>query len=171
MRSAIPSEVRRVLCIAFAGSLAVCSSCTSTDEVGDASVSRETITTQDREHARGSLSAVKISGHGRQTVRDTVDSVFTEAGFRRGKSAGDQLVFERPATRGQRAAYGNWMGDDVIVRVKVDVVLQGRELYFVTCRCFVVREGGSMAEDEQALARRRMREFQPLLEEVSKRLN
>ena len=171
MNPAIAMGVRRARVLVLAGSLAGLSACSSTDGAGDATGSRETISIQDRDNARGSLSAVKIAGHPRQTVRDTVDSVFTEAGFRRGKSSGDQLVFERPASRGQRAAYGNWMGDEVIVRLKVDLVLQGRDLYFVTCRCFVVREGGSMAEDEQALARRRMREFQPLLEEVSKRLN
>lgn len=141
------------------------------DSEGASARSGAPITSADREQARGSLSAIKISGHSRTTVRDTVDSVFTGAGLRRGKSTGDQLVFERPASRGQRAAYGNWMGDEVVVRLKVDVTLQGRDLYLITCRCFVVREGGSMAEDEQPLARRRMREFQPLLEEVGKRLN
>ncbi len=147
--------------------LAACSG-TGTNERGGESAPFSSL---NREQARGSLAAVKISGQSKETVRDTVDAVFTAAGFRRGRSAGDQQVFERPASRGQRAAYGNWQGGEVFVRLRVDLQRQGREEYFVTCRSFIVRGDQYSAEDEQPVARRRLREFRTLLDEVATRLN
>ncbi len=155
------------LSLALALGITACSSSSRRDS----DLGAESLDRLQREQARGSLAAVVIRGQPRATVCDTLDAVFVAAGFRRGKAKGEQLVFERPASRGQRAAYGNWMGGEVLVRMRIDLQLQGKDEFFVTCRSFVVREGGSLGEDEQPLARTRMREFRPLLDEVANRLN
>ena len=121
--------------------------------------------------ARGALSAVEIHGQKLVTVQETVESVFTAAGLTLGKRAPDQMVFERPASRQQTAAYGSWFGGQAKVRLKVDFMPQGNGVMFLRCRSFIAREAGTMSEDEQPLARRHVKEYEPLLSEVANRLN
>jgi hypothetical protein len=121
--------------------------------------------------SRGTLEAVEIRGHPRATVMETVESVATAAGLARVRSDAKKVTFERPATRSEQAAYGNWMGEDVRFRLCVECVLQGTDRFLVQSRCYVVREAGSYAEDEQSLARRKARGYEHLLAEVWRRLN
>jgi len=121
--------------------------------------------------ARGCLSAVEIHGHRLITIQETVESVFTAAGLAVHRRSTDEMVFERPATRGERGAYGTWFGEDVRVRLRVDFQLQNHGVYLLRCRCFIARDAGTHAEDEQSLARRRVRKYAGLLDQVSKRLN
>jgi len=119
--------------------------------------------------ARGTLSAVEITGHGRATIEETVNSVFVAAGFE--VSPAGKLVFERPGSRADRAAYGTWFEQDVRIRMRVEILNQGRGRHLVLCRSYVVRGSGGSTEDEQKLARRRVREYEGLLTEVASRLN
>jgi len=98
-------------------------------------------------------------------------AVFTAAGLAVHRRSPDEMVFERPATRGERGAYGTWFGEDVRVRLRVDFQLQNHGVYLLRCRCFIARDAGTHAEDEQSLARRRVRKYAGLLDQVSKRLN
>ncbi len=121
--------------------------------------------------ARGCLSAVEIHGQKEVTVRETVESVFTEAGFKVGVRKPEFIAFDRVANRSLVVAYGNWNGMEVRARLKVEIIPQSDGQYLLVCRSFVVREAGSMSEDEQPLARRRLREYEHLLYEVGNRLN
>lgn len=124
---------------------------------------------ESRELARGALSAVEITGHGLATIEETVNSVFVAAGFE--VSPAGKLVFERPGSRADRVAYGTWFEQDVRIRMRVEILNQGRGRHLVLCRSFVVRGSGGSTEDEQKLARRRVREYEGLLTEVASRLN
>lgn len=133
--------------------------------------SRPALTDSNRELVRGSLAAVEIHGHPVSTVMETVESVFTEAGFRVASTKSDQITFERIADRSTKAAYGNWQGEDVRIRLRVDLLEQSTGRVLAICRSHVAREAGTMAEDEQTLGRRRVRRYAPLLHEVASRLN
>ncbi|MBL9139323.1 MAG: hypothetical protein JNK85_25870 [Verrucomicrobiales bacterium] len=124
-----------------------------------------------RRLAVGTLSAVEIRGQPMATVRETVESVHTEAGFSVAKKERDQLVFERAGTRQDRVVYGNWFREDVKIRFVVEFSQQGSQVIFVSCRSYIVRDAGTYAEDQQKLARRRVRQFAHLLTEVANRLN
>lgn len=121
--------------------------------------------------ARGCLAATEIHGQPLVTVQETLESVFTAAGLAMYKRNADELGFERPATRRERGAYGSWYGTDVRVRLRVEIQRQGGGVHFLRCRSFVVRDAGTQAEDQQSLARRHVRNYEHLLDEVAARLN
>lgn len=129
------------------------------------------VSEKNRDFARGALSAVEIRGHPRGTVSEVVESVFTEAGLTVASRSADLLVFEKAGTRGDRARYGGWFGEEVHLRLKVEIFSEGSDVFLLRCRSYVVREPGTYAEDEQSLARRQVREYEQLLNEVAARLN
>ncbi|MCC7376628.1 MAG: hypothetical protein IT581_18360 [Verrucomicrobiales bacterium] len=124
-----------------------------------------------RRAAYGTLSAVEIHGQSIVTVKETVESVHTEAGFTLAKKERERLVFERMGTRQDRVIYGNWFREDVKIRLVVEFDQQGSGVIFVHCRSFMVRDADTYAEDVQKLARRRVRQYAHLLTEVANRLN
>lgn len=149
-----------------AGFLAGC-----TSSPGTSSRDEFPLSESNRELARRSLAAVEIRGQPLITVAETVESVFTQNGFMLLGRTAELLTFERPATRAQSAAYGSWSGGDVRVRLKVEVYPQGTRVYLLCCRAYIAREAGSASEDEQPLARRKVREYEDFLFEVARRLN
>ncbi len=121
--------------------------------------------------AKGYLSAVEIHGQSLVTIQETVESVFTSAGLALSKRNAEELMFERPATKGERGAYGTWFGQDVRVRLRVEIHQQTGGVFFLRCRSLIARDAGTTAEDQQTLARRHVRNYEGLLDEVSARLN
>lgn len=121
--------------------------------------------------ASGALEAVEIHEQSSATLMETVESVVTAAGLACVRRDAQTLTFERPATQSEKAAYGNWTGGEVRFRLRVECTSQGRDRFLVRSWCFVVRDAGSYAEDEQALARRKAQNYQQLLAEVWRRLN
>ncbi len=121
--------------------------------------------------ASGTLATVGVQGETLGTVRETVESVFTAAGFAVAAGLPELMVFERPATRRQIATYGSWGGVEVRTRLKVEITPQSGDFYLLRCRSYIVREPGSPSEDEQSLARRHVREYEGLLHEVASRLH
>jgi len=126
---------------------------------------------ENRRFTRGALSAVEVHGASFAAVYETVESVFTDAGLTVAGRERDRLVFERPADRRERGAYGNWSGGEVKIRLRTELYQQGNGVILVLCRSFVVREAGTYSEDEQPLARRHVEEYKGLLDEVAGRLN
>ena len=180
-RSAAPRPVRRVpiLRLLFVSMLAVAAgglqgcthTATSAADTELAPLAPDPVSEANSDLARGSLAAVEIRGQPSITVRETVESVFTSAGLTVSRRDAEQLVFERPASKAERRAYGNWQGEEVRIRLRVDVMEQGPSLCFVRSRGFLVRDPSSSSEDEQPLARRRLRQYEHLLDEVAVRLN
>lgn len=138
----------------------------SAPETGDATVSKA-----NQHLARGSLEAVEIRSQDRETIRETVESVFTSAGLTVAARTLEEVVFERPASRRERAAYGTWHGDEVRVRLRVELVELGFESYLVRSHSFIIRDAGGFSQDEQPLSRARVRDYSHLLNEVATRLN
>jgi hypothetical protein len=129
------------------------------------------VSKENREYARRMLEAVEIRGQSRSALRDAIQRVFLEAGMKSSSRGGDEMVFERAATRGERAAYGSWHGDDVAVRVRVDLISIGTDAYLARSRCLLVRNPGGLAEDEQRLARGRARPYEGLLRKAAEGLS
>jgi len=158
-----------ILALAAVAGCASNSSSKSTE--ADAPLERPELTDGEKQFAHGSLSAVVITGQPRITVKETVESVFTGAGLTVGKGTDDLWVFERRATRTESAAYGSWSGDEAKVRLKVQIVQEGTDKYLLCCRSFIARAAGTGVEDEQSLARRKVKQYEGLLYEVAARLN
>jgi|GEM_PF-3154742 len=121
--------------------------------------------------ARGYLCAVEIHGQRLVTIQETIESVFTSAGLALSKRTAEEIAFERPATKRERGAYGTWFGEDVRVRLRVEILQQTGGIFFLRCRSYIARDAGTNAEDQQVLARRHVKSYEGLLNEVSARLN
>lgn len=154
------------------GFLLLVSGCASSKDADEgAAEPRPALSEQNAKIARGSLAAVEINGASEAAVTETVESVFTQAGFRINARRPEEIVFDRSADRRESRAYGNWMGTEVRIRMNVEIIPQNSGRYLVICRSFVACDAGTMGEDEQPLARRRVRDYEPLLYEVANRLN
>ncbi len=126
---------------------------------------------ENKDMARGFLSAVEIHGQPLVTVQETLESVFIGAGLALLKRSSEEVTFERPATRRERGAYGSWFGEDARVRLRVEIFQQPERVIFLRCRSHIARDAGTNAEDQQTLGRRHVRNYEGLLDEVSARLN
>jgi hypothetical protein len=158
--------------LAVAAWMAVgCASSKSTDSLEAETSLSPKLSEENQALARGFLSAVEIHGQSLVTVQETIESVFTSAGLALSKRTAEQIAFERPATKRERGAYGTWFGEDVRVRMRVEIMQQTGGVFFLRCRSYIARDAGTTAEDEQVLARRHVRGYEGLLDEVSARLN
>lgn len=170
MRSAV--GLHAWLLQAALGFLLLVSGCASQKDADEGAAGpRPALSEQNAKIARGSLAAVEINGASAAAISETVESVFTEAGFRIITRKPEEIVFDRSSTRGESLAYGNWMGTEVRTRMKVEIIPQNSGRFLLVCRSFIVRDAGTMGEDEQPLARRRVRDCEPLIYEVANRLN
>lgn len=157
--------------LALVALLAAPTGCSSAPHAKSRSTPAAVLSPANREIARGSVAAVEIRNQKPDTIRETLESVYTGAGFRVGSRKPEALCFDRPATRYQVAAYGSWFGMEVWTRLKVEIIPQSSGQFLLVCRSYVVREAGTISEDQQPLARRHVREYEPLLDEVASRLN
>lgn len=148
------------------GSLGACSSSPRASSDARAAVSEK-----NRELTRGALTAVEIHGQPLETVMETTEGVFTDAGFSVSSRRPGELAFDRAATAGQVAAYGNWQGMEVRIRLRVRFLEYSSGHVLAVCRSYVAREAGTPSEDEQPLGRARVRRYEALLHEVANRLN
>lgn len=173
LRSWISLLLAAVLLGAFASGSVGCASSGKPKSLADEfeAEANPPLSDTNKELARGCLSAVEIHGQRLVTVQETVESVFTAAGLAVFKRNAEEIGFERLATRGERGGYGTWFGEDVRVRLRVEIQQQSGGVYFLRCRSFIARDAGSNAEDQQPLARRHVKKYEPLLDEVAARLN
>ncbi len=158
-------------CLALAGILWITGCATGHAPESAAQPADPPLSKANRRASYGTLSAVEIHGQSMVTVKETVESVHTEAGFTLARKERERLVFERMGTREDRVIYGNWFREDVKIRLVVEFDQQGSRIIFVHCRSYMVRDAGTFAEDQQKLSRRRVRQFSHLLTEVANRLN
>ncbi|MGE3310319.1 MAG: hypothetical protein AB7O66_10150 [Limisphaerales bacterium] len=171
------SSILRLLAAAFAIALlsGIAAGCKSakptTSSLEDEISTTPKLSEENQAMARGFLSAVEIHGQPLVTVQETLESVFIGAGLALLKRDSDEVTFERPATRKERGAYGTWFGGDARVRMRVEIFQQSRGVIFLRCRGHIARDAGTNAEDQQPLARRHVRDYEGLLDEVSARLN
>jgi hypothetical protein len=162
---------RRTVAVGLAFGVAACSSSSDPSAVKDEPPPPAELSEDNQRLARGCLAAVEIRGQNRVTIQETVESVFTGAGLSLMRRTQDEIVFERHATRSETAAYGSWFDGEARTRLKVEFMSQNGGVFFLRCRSYIAREAGTPAEDEQPLARRRVRDYEGLLYEVANRLN
>ncbi len=120
-----------------------------------------------------SFASVVIRGAQPNDIRDAAIAVFQEDGYKAG-TMGDQLVFQREASRLTSLAYEGVVdthyGASTLVRVKMDLVNLGSGSYRLQCQAFIVKDAGdAFFAEEQRLANIRSRPYQSLLDKVAKR--
>lgn len=123
--------------------------------------------------ASASFASVVIKGAQPNDIQKATIEVFQEDGYAAG-TMGDQLVFQREASRLTSLAYEGVVdthyGAKTLVRVKMDLVNLGNGSYRLQCEAFIVKDAGdAFFAEEQRLANVRSRPYQSLLDKVAKR--
>jgi hypothetical protein len=118
-----------------------------------------------------SFASVTITNHAGQEIVQATISVFTADGYQYNPTGGDQLLFDREASRGTTLAregiLGTYYGAQTFIRVRVQVVPLFENIYRLQCRAYVIGTGA----DEVPLADARRGPFQDLLNKVKAQLN
>ncbi len=116
----------------------------------------------------GSSDGVVIQGNTPGQIRVAAEEVCREHGFVVARPGSELVVVEKPGSRMNNIAYGNWVDKKgVWLRLKLTVSQVGEARHRLECQAFLVRDRGGSTEEE---IRTRNRPYQSLLEEVAARL-
>jgi predicted component of type VI protein secretion system len=66
-----------------------------------------------------SHAALEIKGYPHDDIWTTTIIVFAEQGYELRTNSPTKLVFDRPATTGEKLKYGDWMNDGMVMQIKV----------------------------------------------------
>lgn len=122
-----------------------------------------------------SFASVTIENHTPEEIINATTRVFGADGWTGGIRGSGTMVFEQEASRGttlsREGLYATQQGARTVNRVKAELVpLAGGSSYRLQCRAYVVRDAGSLLEDEVPYTNLRSRPYQSLLNKVKKEL-
>src|SRR5882672_1290000 len=117
------------------------------------------------------FAAVEIEGNTPGQIRDVATEVFRSHGFRVAQAGLARMVFEKEGTGMDNAAYGDWMGGKVWIRVKASIIAVSDRNFRLECNAYTVQDKGVAGlEQEIKLSKFRRGRYQKLLDEVASRL-
>lgn len=124
--------------------------------------------------AFASFASVNITGHTAEQICDTATAVFRENGYSGSAVDEQHLVFTREGTRMETIACDGLVaaqdGKSTLVRVRVELVDLGPDIYRLQCQTYMVIKAGHPFEEEARLFNIRSGPYQKLLDEVAQRL-
>lgn len=117
------------------------------------------------------FAAVTLRGSDALTIRQTVESVFSEKGFW-DASRRDLWCYERGTSKMGQLLHGGWFDDDgVRERVKLKLIPLSEGVYRLEAEAVMVRDAGdAFFEEEARMTRLKSGPYRKLLAEVEKRL-
>jgi hypothetical protein len=120
----------------------------------------------------GSMAAVEISGHSGVAVREMARAVMRANNYAEAAVQDFDMVFERPASKRDTAAFGSLAHGAVWERVKMRIRQRPSGPIMLACDAFIVEnKGEGMFETERRLAVMRQARYQDMLNEVKTRLD
>jgi hypothetical protein len=114
------------------------------------------------------VAAVLIKGASKETIKSSVDAVFTKHGFEPGGEDDKDLVFEKKATAMNAFVYGDWASGAVWARVKLFLTPRTPDETLLDCDIYMVQEPDDPLFTKERKVSARKSELQDLLEEVKK---
>jgi hypothetical protein len=121
--------------------------------------------------ADASFASVMINDYTPNEIRDVVVEVFRNDGYKAAKASFSNIVLEKEGSKMNNMSYGNWMGENVWIRVKAAVVPTTEKTCRLQCQAYMVRDKGGAVEEEVKLGYFHRKQFQNMLYEVRSRLN
>ena len=113
------------------------------------------------------FAAVEIHGNTPGQVREVTEEVFRANGYQLAEVGHSQMTFEKPGTKMNNIAYGNWISETPIwIRVQVAIVPTGEAACLVHCQAWYLRDKGGATEEQIQLSKLRRGPYQKLLDEV-----
>jgi hypothetical protein len=119
----------------------------------------------------GGFASVVIEGNTPGQIRHVTIEVFSDHGYKIADERATNPVFEKKGSRIDNAAYGNWTGSPVWIRVRVSIVPAGEATFRLQCKAVLLRDRGQPAfEEEIKLRNFQAGPYRKLLDEVAARL-
>ncbi len=121
--------------------------------------------------ASGSFASVQISGHTPEQIRGATVLEFEQEGYLAADVKSPQMVFEKEGTKWDQVVHGNWMTENIWVRVHASVVPVSSNSWRLQCQAFRVRDKGEPLEAEPVpLRNSQSGPYQALLNKIAARL-
>ena len=118
-----------------------------------------------------SMAAVMVENRPREVIVAATRNVFREHAYQTLRDGPDEYVFEKPGTAMNTAVYGDLSGEQVWVRVKVNVQELNPNQTLVECDAYIIRgHSNSFFEEEQKLPKFSGGPYQELLDQIKGRL-
>lgn len=114
---------------------------------------------------------VNIRGNTPGQIKPVALEVFQQQGYQVARATPNQLEFDKPATRWDNLAYGNWVDSPLWLRVKVDLVPSAAPGCRLECRVYLVRDKGNATEEELPLRHAKRTPYQELLDKIAARFS
>ena len=121
--------------------------------------------------AGAAFASVLIDDHTANEIRDVAVEVFHDDGYKAPKATISNMLFEKEGSQVNNMTYGNWMGENVWIRVRAAVVPISEKTCRLQCQAYMVRDKGGASEEEVKLGHFHRKAFQKLLDEAGARLN
>jgi len=121
------------------------------------------------------FASVTLKNRSMQEIVAATAKVFAEDGYRGGKTASGQMVFEKEASKATSLARegvaGTQAGAQTVIRVRADIIPLGDDTHRLQCKAFMVTGGSDpFFQDEVPVSGLRKRPYQSLLKKVEKQL-
>ena len=121
---------------------------------------------------QGGTASVTIKGRSLEAVQKATIEVFEKDEFKLIKSSAMELVFEKPGSNWDKAAYGTWLSPDMTVRAPVKLSQPALGDCRLECHPMLVRgKEDDIFADEFSVSGRRTNHIQELLDQVAQRVN
>ncbi len=127
---------------------------------------------QSNKPGSSSHAALEIKGHPAEAIRATTVVVFAEKGYTLRTNTPTTMLFDRPATTGEKLKYGDWMNDGMLMSVKVRLQSEPNETYLLRADAYMIQDPTSpVFREESRLMLFNAKTYREILEEVSNRLD
>ena len=118
-----------------------------------------------------SHAAVEIKGHSATEIQNTTVAVFAENGFTLRTNTPILMLFDRPATTGEKVKYGDWLNDGMKMQIKVRLQSQPEQKYLLRADVYSVQDpNDTNFREEKRLMMFSSSTYQKLLDDVAYRL-
>jgi len=118
-----------------------------------------------------SHAAVEIKGHSATEIQDTTVAVFAENGYTLRTNTPVLMLFDRPASTGEKLKYGDWYNDGMRIQVKARLQSEPGQTYLLRADVYSVQDpNDSNFREERRLMMFSSKAYQKLLDDVAYRL-
>ena len=118
-----------------------------------------------------SHAAVEIKGHSASEIQDTTVAVFAENGYTLRTNTPVLMLFDRPATTGEKVKYGDWYNEGMKIQVKARLQNQAAETYLLRADVYWVQNpNDTNFREERRMMMFSSKAYQKLLDDVEYRL-
>ena len=114
---------------------------------------------------------MEIKGHSATEIQNTTVVVLAESGFTLRTNTPMIMLFDRPATTGEKVKYGDWLNEGMKMQIKVRLQSQPEQTYLLRADVYSVQDANDASfREETRLIMFSSKTYQKMLDDVAYRL-